>query len=215
MKRKIITGLFLSGLAWNACSTPLQEDSQSILLTLNDNNSARITTCEEFIALRRSGETVADYPDMPDRFANMARNSLINCYLTTYATDHGLTEITPAPETPTLEEVAEHFPATAAIAISNEEVAKVKSQYQGKTIRQKETDLKLDSNGRLISAKNADGYMIAARRIFKDKTGNLTQFIMLGKFVTEGTWGMTATYRIISQDKPVWDIQEITENSPL
>lgn len=215
MKMNVIAGLFLASLAGNVSSAPLQEDFQSILLTLNDTNSARVTTCEDFITLRRSGETVAGYPDMPDRFADMARDSLIDCYLTTYAADHGFTEITPAPDTPTIQDVVNHFPASAAIAISDEEVAKVKSQYQGKTISQKVTDLKPDESGRLISAKNTEGYMITARRLFKDKAGKTLQFITLHEFVTEGTWGATTTYRIISQEKPVWDIQEMTENSPL
>lgn len=215
MKRKIIAGLLLAGLTGNAYSTPLQEDSESILLTLGDTNSARVTTCEEFIALRRSGETVAGYPDMPDRFMTAARDSLIDCYLTHYALDHRLTEITPAPKTPTLKDVVDHFPATAAITISDEEVAKVKTQYQGKTISQKDDDLKPDGDGRLVSAKNAEGYRISGMRVFKDKAGKLTQFITLGSFVTEGSWGTTTTYRIIAQDKPVWEIEEITENSPL
>ncbi len=144
----------------------------------------------------------------------MARGSLTNCYLTTYAKDHGLTEIKPAPQTPTLKETVDHFPASAAIAISNEEVAKVKSLYQNKTIRQKEPDLKHDSDGRMVSTNSADGYLISNQRAFKDKDGKIIDFITLGKFVTQGTCGESTTYEILSKSDPVWKIQEINDPPP-
>ncbi|TCQ87579.1 MULTISPECIES: hypothetical protein [Rahnella] len=215
MNNKIIVGVLLACVSGSVFSEPLQEDSQPISLKLSDNSLKEVNTCEDFIALRRAGKTVTDLPNLPDRFTDMARGSLTNCYLTTYAKDHGLTEIKPASQAPTLKEIVDHFPASAAIAISNEEVAKVKSLYQNKTIRQKEPDLKPDNNGRMVSTKSADGYLISNHRTFKDKDGKIIDFITLGKFVTQGTWGESTTYEILSKSNPVWTIQEINENSPL
>lgn len=215
MKTKLIAGIFLACLSASAFSEPLQDDSTPITLKLNDNSVVNVTTCEDFIALRRAGKTVTDFENMPDRFASMAQNSLTDCYLTTWAKAQGLTEVNPPPATLTISDVVKHFPATAAVAISDDEVARVKTHYQNKTIIQKEPDLKADDMGRLISAKSSDGYIITGHRAFKGQDGKLTDFITLGKFVTGGTWSVSTTYRIVSQNEPVWKIQEVTENDPL
>lgn len=109
MNNKIIVGVLLACVSGNVFSEPLQEDSQPISLKLSDNSLKEVNTCEDFIALRRAGKTVTDLPNLPDRFTDMARGSLTNCYLTTYAKDHGLTEIKPASQAPTLKEIVDHF----------------------------------------------------------------------------------------------------------
>lgn len=98
----------------------------------NTNKDFIISNCQQFIALRQSGEKINTYGGLPDPDYREAKETLFHCYLEYYARQHGFTAVkTPGPS---LSAILHHFPASAALAISNEEVENVKKNYAGKSM---------------------------------------------------------------------------------
>jgi hypothetical protein len=214
MKLKLVAGLFLMAAMGNAYCETLMSNGQPISVNLSNAGTASISNCAEYVALRKEGKTINNYPGLSDPDFREAQDALINCYMNAYANDNGLKEVTPSLTNLSVENVVKHFPAQAALAISDEEVAKLKKNYIGKTIIDTAPDLTSD-DGRMISQKTDSGYMIWNRKAFKDSAGKMYSFITLSSFPLSGTYAALRTYQILSEEEKVWTIKEVTENSPL
>lgn len=214
MKLKLVAGLFLMAAVGNAYSETLMSNGQPISVNLSNKGTVSISNCAEYVALRKEGGTVNDYPGLSDPDFREAQDALKNCYLDAYANENDLKEVTPSLTTLSVANVVEHFPAQAALAISDEEVAKLKKNFIGKTIIDTAPDLKSDGV-RMISTKTDSGYMVWNRRAFEDSAGKMYSFITLSSFPLSGTYASLRTYQILSEEEKVWTIKEVTENSPL
>lgn len=213
MKRIFI---FMTALISTAsCASPIMDDSTVVTLKTKNGSIFHVKSCEEFNALIDKGEKIADYPDVPDRFVSDIRDALTQCRIDELAKKENLEEIKNKSDNNTIQEVISHFPASEAIAVSDESVESLKKNHKGQTILQMEKDLKVNSQHRAISESNKEGYMITNQRNFKDKNGEVVRFITLGKFLTEGTWSTSDTYKVTSVKDKIWQVHEINPDDKI
>lgn len=214
MIRRAVALLFF--ISSSTCfATSILPDSGQVTLKLNDNSIVSIKTCEEYISLRKAGKEIVDYPHLPDRFMQEAQNDLVQCYLKNYTEAHGYRSTGADSVNINIKDIVNHFPASASVIISNDEIRDIEAHYKGKTIIQRERDLKIVSDIRATSEDHADGYYLSRKMGFKDKEGKSIKYVTVVKYVIGGTWSAIYNYEILSTDSPIWQLTEITVNSPL
>lgn len=138
----------------------LEINQSPLTLVLSDQNQARVSSCADFIALRKAGETVDALPGLSDPDGRAAEAALFSCWLQAYTIDHTL--FPSAAPKPTLAEVVQHFPASAAFIVSDDEKQDVAKNYVGKTIADYTPDLKARDD-RLESTASASGVLCVYR----------------------------------------------------
>ena len=68
----------------------LEINQSPLTLVLSDQNQARVSSCADFIALRKAGETVDALPGLSDPDGRAAEAALFSCWLQAYTIDHTL-----------------------------------------------------------------------------------------------------------------------------
>ncbi|HCQ8676334.1 TPA: hypothetical protein OMF13_005465 [Klebsiella variicola] len=190
----------------------LEINQSPLTLVLSDQNQARVSSCADFIALRKVGETVDALPGLSDPDGRAAEAALFSCWLQAYTIDHTL--FPSAAPKPTLAEVVQHFPASAAFIVSDDEKQDVAKNYVGKTIADYTPDLKARDD-RLESAASASGYVLDEYYAFTDKQGHQLNIVALVGYAIGGTASVKSYYRIDDTHARVWSVTLLDENSPL
>ena len=190
----------------------LEINQSPLTLVLSDQNQARVSSCADFIALRKAGETVDALPGLSDPDGRAAEAALFSCWLQAYTIDHTL--FPSAAPKPTLAEVVQHFPASAAFIVSDDEKQDVAKNYVGKTIADYTPDLKARDD-RLESAASASGYVLDEYYAFTDKQGHQLNIVALVGYAIGGTASVKSYYRIDDTHARVWSVTLLDENSPL
>ncbi|MBX8478870.1 hypothetical protein [Klebsiella quasipneumoniae] len=62
----------------------LEINQSPLTLVLSDQNQARVSSCADFIALRKAGETVDALPGLSDPDGRAAEAALFSCWLQAY-----------------------------------------------------------------------------------------------------------------------------------
>lgn len=190
----------------------LEINQSPLTLVLSDQNQARVSSCADFIALRKAGETVDALPGLSDPDGRAAEAALFSCWLQAYTIDHTL--FPSAGPKPTLADVVQHFPASAAFIVSDDEKQDVAKNYVGKTIADYTPDLKARDD-RLESAASTSGYVLDEYYAFTDKQGHQLNIVALVGYAIGGTASVKSYYRIDDTHARVWSVTLLDENSPL
>lgn len=212
MKRFIcvVATLFLSTTALAADELVINDSP--LTLVLSDHNQARVSSCADFISLRKAGETVKELPELSDPDYHTAEDALFACWLKAYTIEHGMSPVNA--KKPTLADVLQHFPASSAYIVSNEEHQNVMMNYAGKTIADYTPDLKARGD-RLESVASSTGYVLDNYYSFADKKGNLLNIVALVGYSIGGAASDKVFYRVDDMNNRVWKITRLDENSPL
>lgn len=104
-------------------SNELEINGLPLTLVLNDNNIAKVSSCSDFISLRKSGETVKNILDISEPDYDQAKAALTDCYINAYAIQNGLVK-KDAPA-PSLSDLLKHFPASEKLIVSDNEKEEV------------------------------------------------------------------------------------------
>ncbi|MBM7345513.1 hypothetical protein [Pantoea coffeiphila] len=196
-------------------ASPILTDAEQVNVKLNDGTVATVKTCEDFISIREKGKEVVDYPNLPDRFVQDVADSLVDCYLQEHASRNKFKKIDESKVNFSIKDIVEHFPASESVIVSKDEEEEIKVNDKGKSISEREQDLNFISEKRAVSDKNDDGYFLSRQVSFEDGSGRRINYITLVKYVIGGTWASANTYEILSTNSTIWQLKEITVNSPL
>lgn len=183
-----------------------------LTLLLSNNNQAQVSTCSDFISLRKAGNTIKDLPGVSDPDYGIAKAALIDCYISAYITQHNLKE-TNAPR-PSLKEILQHLPATEKLIASDEEKEKIEKHYKGKSIWDTSPDL-IKEDDIFVSKSDDTGYRLIDSKSFIDPNKKPLDILIMSAFTMHGTYGVRHSYIINSKNKTIWDVSTIDENSPL
>ncbi len=167
----------------------LEINQSPLTLVLSDQNQARVSSCADFIALRKAGETVDALPGLPTRMAVRRKRRYSPAG---YRPTPSIIRYSSAAPKPTLAEVVQHFPASAAFIVSDDEKQDVAKKYVGKTIADYTPDLKARDD-RLESAASASGYVLDEYYAFTDKQGHQLNIVALVGYAIGGTASVKAT----------------------
>lgn len=190
----------------------LEINDSPLTLVLNDHNQARVSSCNDFISLRKAGETVKDLPGLSDPDYHTAEDALFSCWLKAYTVEHNMIPFNE--KKPTLGELLTHFPASSAYTVSHEEHENIEQHYAGKTITEYTPDLKAKDD-RMESAASSTGYVLDDYYSFTDKEGDHLYIVALTGYSVGGTVSNKVYYRIDNMNNRVWKITRLNENSPL
>ncbi|WP_029686115.1 hypothetical protein [Tatumella saanichensis] len=190
----------------------LDIDGLPLVLTLQDNRTVSVSNCDEFIKVRKAGGVVKELPDLPNDFYDGMRMELIDCYVKAVVSQRGLMRSN-APK-PSLSEILHHLPATEKLLISDDEKESVEKKFKGKSIWDAEPDL-TSVDDTVISKKNDDGYKLINYTSYTSKDGNKVDLVTMVSFVLHGTYAYSRSYFINSKEKNIWDVEELSVNSPL
>lgn len=179
-------------------------------LSLKDNTQVQVSSCADFISLRKSGNIIESLPDLSDPDYNEAKNALFLCWLNNYV---NINDMRPVNYSLTLHTVIQHFPATAGYIVSEEELNKVKLDFKNKTIFEYLPDLKI-KNGRAISLINSVSYLLVDSYRFKNAKNQEIKIVALSGHSIGGTASSRHFWRIDDESKHVWKVTELDENSP-
>jgi hypothetical protein len=212
MKRSIglIAVLLLSSNVFAAGALEINESP--LTLVLNDHNQARVSSCPDFIALRKAGETVAELPGLSDPDYRAAKDALFSCWLQAYTVKNGMTPA--SDKAASLAEILKHFPANAAYLVSNEEIEKVATDFAGKSITDYTPDLKINSE-RATSVSASTGYLLDSDQSYTNHEGHTFRVIGLVGYSVGGTAANKVFWRIDDTSSPVWKVTRLDENSPI
>ncbi|HEY2452405.1 MAG TPA: hypothetical protein VGI71_07250 [Scandinavium sp.] len=202
--------LFLSSNAFAEGS--LEIDNNPLVLVLSDHNQAHVSSCSDFISLRKTGETVKELPGLSDPDYRTAKEALFNCWLQAYTVKNGMTMI--GDSAPSLTNILKHFPASAAYLVSDEDMNKVKKNYVGKSIMDISPDLKIDSD-RAVSVSSSTGYILDSDISFSSSDGHKLRVIGLVGYSIGGTAAEKSFWRVDDTSAPVWKLTRLDENSPI
>ncbi len=192
----------------------LQIMGSPLTVITSDNHQRSLNTCNDYIFLRMNDLKIKNIPDLPDRFMWMAKDALVHCYIDWYAQHHVLTKMENS-SPPHIDAIISHFPASATLAVSDEEVKKLNATEDGKTMLEYTPSLHRVDNSKMISEKESVAYNLVWYQAYKNQDNQTIKFITLGSSVLEGTLGSVETYEIISENLIPWKVQQITENSTL
>lgn len=190
----------------------LEINNSPLTLVLSDNNQARVSSCSDFISLRKAGETVKELPELSDPDYHTAEDALFSCWLNAYTIEHDMSPMNA--KKPTLAEVLQHFPASTAYIVSKEEHQNVMMHYAGKSIADYTPDLKARDD-RLESAASSTGYVLDNYYTFADKKGNHLNIVALVGYSIGGTASDKVFYRVDDMNNHIWKVTKLDENSPL
>ena len=183
-----------------------------LTLVLSDQNQAHVSSCADFISLRKAGETVKELPELSDPDFRTAQDAVCSCWLHAYTTEHDMSPVNA--NKPALADILQHFPASAAYLVSNKEQQDVKMHYAGKSIADYTPDLKAKDD-RLESAARSTGYVLDDYYTFADKKGNQLNIVALTGYATGGTAADKAFYRVDDMHDRIWKVTRLDENSHL
>lgn len=190
----------------------LEVNGSPLTLVLNDHNQARVSSCADFVSLRKAGETIEELPGLSDPDYHAAEDALFSCWLKAYAIGHNMNPVKATK--PTLDEVLKHFPASSAFIVSDDERRNIEKHYTYKTIAEYTPDLKARDE-RIESAVSSTGYVLDEYYSFSDKKGNHLNIVTLVGYSIGGTISEKAFYRIDDMNNRIWKITKLDENSPL
>jgi hypothetical protein len=200
-------------------SASVQADDQDItiqgkpiqVITV-DGQKHSLTVCGDYLALRQQNQQLT-IGDLSSRDYVEAKDSLIQCNIHNYAKQHQYVLDTQA-EVPSIETVVAHFPASAALVVSNDEVNELKKNGGGETLHEWTPSLVLKDE-RMVSEKEQVAYVVSQYQSFKNSQGQSIAFITLGSGVIDGTFGKRSTYRIDAANGKIWSVTPVTENTSL
>ncbi|HED5666097.1 TPA: hypothetical protein R8F93_004226 [Enterobacter soli] len=193
-------------------SNELEVNGLPLTLVLNDNNIAKVSSCSDFISLRKSGEIVKNIPDLSGPDYDFAKSALTDCYISAYAIQNGLIKKN-APE-PSLNEILQHLPASEKLIVSDNEKEEVQKNFNGKSIWDTSPDLMMKND--VLQSKNDDaGYRLIAYNTYTNRDGKEFGIVTMAAFTLHGTYGVRNSYIIKSKEEKIWEIKKIDENSPL
>ncbi|QPS20288.1 hypothetical protein I6G64_22490 [Serratia plymuthica] len=178
-----------------------------------DGKNHSLATCGDYLSLQKNKQQIASITGLSDRDYVEAQDSLIQCNIQNYVTQHQYAPITGS-AVPSIQQVVAHLPASTALAVSDDEVTKLKAKGQGKTLQEWTPSLKLKED-RMVSDKDQVAYAVSQYQVFKNPQGQSLTFITLGSGVIGGTLGKLSTYRIDDMKGKVWTVIPVTENTPL
>lgn len=178
-----------------------------------DGKNHSLATCGDYLALRKNNQQITSISGLSDRDYMETQDMLIQCNIQNYAKQHQYVLDTQA-GVPGIDQVVAHFPSSAALVVSDDEVKVLKAKGQGKTLQQWTPTLKLKDD-RMVSDKEQVAYAISQYQVFKRPQGKPLTFITLGSAVTGGTLGTLSTYRIDDTSGKIWTITPVTENTSL
>ncbi|WP_139824140.1 hypothetical protein [Lonsdalea britannica] len=191
-------------------SKELEINGVPLTLSLKDNTQVQVSSCADFISLRKSGNIIESLPDLSDPDYNEAKNALFLCWPNNYV---NINDMRPVNYSLTLHTVIQHFPATAGYIVSEEELNKVKLDFKNKTIFEYLPDLKI-KNGRAISLINSVSYLLVDSYRFKNAKNQEIKIVALSGHSIGGTASSRHFWRIDDESKHVWKVTELDENSP-
>ncbi|MBU9834553.1 hypothetical protein FS594_28360 (plasmid) [Rahnella aquatilis] len=213
MKWYAAASMMLASSAVFAADSGVEINNQPLSIVLSDGSQANISTCNEFLAFRKSGKTVKDILHLPDPQYYQAKNNLFECYLNDYAIQHHLSVI--ASNGPSFEKIIQHFPASAALIVSDTEEQKIKHDFYGKTLSEYVPDLRAKSINRYISENKDTGYFLKKTYSYKNKKNQDINIVIIVGYSLSGSLGIPIAYRIDDMSGHVWKITKLDENSPL
>lgn len=190
----------------------LEINNSPLTLVFSDNNQARVSSCADFISLRKAGETVKELPELSDPDYHTAKDGLFSCWLNAYTIERKMVPVNG--KSPTLAEILKHFPASSAYIVSDEQHLEVEKKYAGKTIAEYTPDLK-EMDGRIESIASSTGYVLDNYYAFSDKEGNHLDIVALVGYSIGGTASDKVFYRIDDMNNRIWKVTRLDENSPL
>jgi len=191
-------------------SAELVFDDKPLTLLLSDNNQARVANCSDFIALRKSGETVKDILDLTPPDQDLAEAALFDCYIKGYVIENQLHEI--KSQKPSLGDILRHLPATEKIISSDEEMKKIAKDFKDRSIWDTSPDL-VQQDDIFVSEIDYTGYRLIDSRTYISPQNKKIEIITLGSFALYGTEGTRKNYIINSKNNTLWDISKIDMNS--
>lgn len=196
----------------------IKVNDERLIITFTDQNQARISTCTELIQLRKAGEQVESIDNsFSDPDYKVAEALLIDCFIKGYAVEHNLI-LQPIAEPISISDVIAHFPATEALVVNEDEKEKIKTHFAGKTIKDYSPDLQVDVStniGAYTSKSEDSGYVLLDNKSYSSPLGGQVKFVTIASYVLHGSYSIRRVYKIIDDQKPLWDVEEITVNSPL
>lgn len=200
-------------------SASVQADAQDItiqgkpiqVITV-DGKQHSLTVCGDYLALRQQNQQLT-IGDLPTRDYVEAKDSLIQCNIQNYAKQHQYVLDAQA-YVPSIETIVAHFPASAALVVSNDEVSELKKKGRGKTLHEWTPSLVLKDE-RMVSDKDQVAYTVSQYQAFKNSQGQSIAFITLGSGVLDGTFDKLSTYRVDAVNGKIWSVTPVTENTPL
>lgn len=204
--------LFASSAVFSADSV-VEVNNQPLSIVLTDGSQVNVSTCNDFIALRKTGKTVKDILHLPDPQYYQVKNNLFECYLNEYVTQHHFS-VNTSPSF-SFEQIIHHFPASAALIVSDSEEQKIKHDFYGKTLIEYVPDLQAKSINRYISEKKDTGYFLKKTYSYKNQQNQDLNIIVIVGYSLTGTLGIPTAYRIDNMSGHVWKITKLDENSPL
>ncbi|CAI1920876.1 hypothetical protein [Serratia proteamaculans] len=187
--------------------------SKPLQVVTADGKTHALATCGDYVSLRENPAQISSIHGLSERDNVEAHDSLIQCNIQNYVKQHQLVLDSRA-KVPGIERVVAHFPASAALAVSDDEVEHLKAKGQEKTLQEWTPSLVL-KDGRMISDKAHVAYVVSQYQVFKSPEGKPLAFITLGSAVTGGTLGVLSTYRIDDMKGKIWAVTAVTENTAL
>lgn len=178
-----------------------------------DGKKHSLATCGDYLALRKNNQQITSISGLPDRDYVEAKDSLVQCNIQHYVQQHQFV-LDPQVDVPGIEKVVAHFPASAALVVSDDDVKELKAKGAGKTLQEWTPSLVL-KDGRMVSDKEHVVYAVSQYQTFKNPQGKSQSFITLGSAVTGGTLGTLSTYRIDDAKGKIWSVTPVTENTTL
>lgn len=193
-------------------SNELEINGLPLTLVLNDNNIAKVSSCSDFISLRKSGETVKNILDISEPDYDQAKAALTDCYINAYAIQNGLVK-KDAPA-PSLSDLLKHFPASEKLIVSDNEKEAVQKKFNGESIWDTSPDLVM--KGDVLQSQSDDtGYRLISYSTYSNRDGKDFNIVTIAAFTLHGTYGIRNSYIIKSKEEKIWKIQKVDENSPL
>lgn len=190
----------------------LEINNSPLTLVLSDQNQARVSSCADFISLRKTGETVKELPELSDPDYRTTKDGLFSCWLNAYTIERKM--VPTNEEKPTLAEIIKHFPASSAYTVSHEKQLEVERKYADKTISEYTPDLK-KRDDRIESIASSTGYVLDNYYAFSDKEGNHLNIVALVGYSIGGTASEKVFYRVDDTSNRIWKVTRLDENSPL
>ncbi|MFP1902160.1 hypothetical protein ACLEDY_09215 [Lonsdalea quercina] len=190
-------------------SEELKINGSPLTLSLKNNTQVQVSSCSDFISLRKLGMKIESLPNLSDPDYNEAKNALFHCWLNNYV---NINDMRPANYSLTIYTVIQHFPATAGYFVSEEELNKINLDFKNKTILEYMPDLKI-KNGRAISLINSVSYLLADSYRFKNSKNQEIKIVALSGHSIGGTASSRQFWRIDDESKHVWKVTELDENS--
>lgn len=212
MKRIVIITILVFFSHRIMADTSIDTYEPPLLVTLQDNSKVKLSSCADYIKIRKSGEYIKELPDLPNYFYNDLKMDLVNCYVNAVVLQNGLIESNMP--TPSLSEILHHLPATEKLIASDDEESNIRKKFKGKSVWDTSPDF-VESDDSIVSKNNDEGYRLIHYISYMTKEGNEMDLMTIASFVLHGTYGYSTSYFITSKKGSIWDVVPITINSPL